>query len=58
MDSWSVALLVAAGYVAVMGLVRMMLARRDQLVQEIRQQIADEKKRKQAAEEQQQDQAA
>ncbi|HWC90681.1 MAG TPA: hypothetical protein VG433_13525 [Pirellulales bacterium] len=58
MDSWSVALLVGAGYVAVMGLVRLMLARRDQLIKELQQQVAAEKKRKQAAEELQQDQAA
>ncbi|HEX3658279.1 MAG TPA: hypothetical protein VHV55_20995 [Pirellulales bacterium] len=58
MDSWSVAVLVGASYVAIMGLVRLMLARRDQLIKELQQQVAAEKKRKQAAEELQQDQAA
>jgi heme exporter protein D len=53
MDSWSVALLVAAGYLAVMGLVRMMLARRNQLLQDIQRQIAADKKSQQAADEQQ-----
>jgi heme exporter protein D len=53
MDSWSVAVLVAAGYLAVMGLVRMMLARRNQLLQDIQRQIAADKKRQQAADEQQ-----
>ena len=36
MDGWSVGLLVGAGYVAVMGLVRLMLARRNQLMRELR----------------------
>jgi hypothetical protein len=53
MDGWSVGLLVGAGYVAVMRLVRLMLARRDQLMRELEEQIAAEKRRKEAAEEQQ-----
>lgn len=56
MDGWSVALLAAAAYVAVTGLTRLMLARRDQLMQEVERQIAAQ--RQQQAAEEQQDQAA
>jgi hypothetical protein len=46
-DRWSLLLLVAAVYVAVMTLVRMMTARRDRLVAEVQEQLIAEKKRRQ-----------
>lgn len=46
MDGWSIALLLAAGYVAVMALVRIMLARRGTIVGELREQAAAEQRRK------------
>ncbi len=46
MEGWSVALLVAAAYVAVSTLVRFMLARRNALVVELREQAAAEQRRK------------
>ena len=52
MDGWSVGLLVGTSYVAVMGLVRLMLARRDQLMRQLDEQLAAERRRKQAADEQ------
>jgi cytochrome c-type biogenesis protein CcmH/NrfG len=45
MDHWSVALLVVAGYVVVMSLVRLMLWRRDQLHQEFHRRMEAEKAR-------------
>jgi hypothetical protein len=47
---WDIALLVVAGYVAVMSMARLMLRRRDQLLAEFREQIKAEKKRKEAEE--------
>jgi len=38
MDGWDIALLVVAGYVAVTALVRLMLRRRDQVVEALRRQ--------------------
>lgn len=46
MDGWDVALLVAAGYVAVMALVRLMIRRRDQMLETFRREVAKEKKRR------------
>ena len=46
MDGWDVALLVAAGYVAVTTLVQLMIRRRDQAVGEFRKQLAKEKQRR------------
>jgi hypothetical protein len=40
MDGWDVALLVAAGYVAVSALVRLTLRRREQMLHELRRQVA------------------
>jgi hypothetical protein len=46
MDSWDVTLLVVAGYLAVVTLVRLMARRRNQVFEELRQK-AEEEKRKQ-----------
>ena len=46
MDSWDVTLLVVAGYLAVVTLVRLMTRRRNQVFEELRQK-AEEEKRKQ-----------
>ncbi len=48
MDGWDVALLVAAGYVAVSALVQLMIRRRDQAVGEFRAQLAKEQRRREA----------
>ena len=47
MDNWDVTLLIVAGYLAVVALVRLMARHRDQMLGEVRRQIAQEKKRKQ-----------
>ena len=44
MDNWDVTLLVVAGYLAVVTLIRLMARRRDQMLGEFRRQIDDEKK--------------
>lgn len=46
MNSWDVALLAIAGYVAAMALVRLMSRRRDQLLGEFRRQVNMQRKRK------------
>jgi len=46
MDGWDVALLVAAGYVAATALVRLMIRRRDQLLDEFHREMAKRKQRK------------
>ena len=52
MDRWDIFIIVAAGYIAVMALVRMMAGRRNQLVDHVRQQIQQQQQaKKQAAEE-------
>ena len=48
MDRWDVVLLVVAGYVAITALVRLMIRRRDQLLDELRQHFKKSKKRKEA----------
>jgi hypothetical protein len=48
-DGWSLTLLVAGGYVAVVTLVRLMLRRRDQLTEQFRQEVGKEKARRAAA---------
>lgn len=53
MDTWDWALLGAASYVGVMTLVRMMRARRDQVVQHLREQVQHERERQQAEAQQQ-----
>ncbi|MEM9657466.1 MAG: hypothetical protein AAF961_03810 [Planctomycetota bacterium] len=40
MDAWYVLLILAAAYVAVVSLVRLMATRRDELVEQVREQIA------------------
>ena len=46
MDRWDVVLLVVAGYVAITALVRLMIRRRDQLLDELRQHFKKSKRRK------------
>ncbi len=46
MDNWDITLLVVAGYLAVVALVRLMGRHRDQLLDDFRRQVADEKKKK------------
>jgi hypothetical protein len=46
MDNWDVTLLIVAGYLAVIALVRLMARHRDQLLGDLRRQMAAEKKRK------------
>jgi hypothetical protein len=46
LDSWNVALLGLAGYLAVMVLVRLMIARRNKLLVELREQAAAEQRRR------------
>jgi len=48
MDRWDVLIIAIAGYVAVVSLVRLMAARRNQLVEQVRQQM-DQQRAKQAA---------
>jgi hypothetical protein len=50
MDGWDVALLVLAGYVALVTLVRLMIGRRDQMLDEFRRRLRIEKQRKEAEE--------
>jgi len=47
MDGWNVALLAGSGFVAVTGLVRLMLARRNKLVLDLRAQAEAEQRRQQ-----------
>jgi hypothetical protein len=47
MDTWDVTLLVVAGYLAVISLVRLMARRRNQVYEELRQK-AEKEKRQQA----------
>ena len=47
MDTWDVTLLIVAGYLAVVALVRLMARHRDQMLDEVQRQIAKEKQRKQ-----------
>ena len=50
MDGWDVALLALAGYVAVVTLVRLMIRRRDQVLEEFRRKLKKQRQRKQAEE--------
>ena len=45
MDGWDLALVVIAGYAAVVGLVRLMNRRRNQLIEELMQEAAQQKLR-------------
>lgn len=49
MDGWDIALLIFAGYVAALGLARLMIRRRNQLVDELLEQVEREKEAKEAA---------
>jgi hypothetical protein len=49
MDRWDVLIVFVGGYVAVMTLVRLMTARRNQLVNEVREQMDDLQKKKKKA---------
>ena len=53
MDRWDVALLAVVGYVAVMALVRLMTKRRDQMIDELQEQVKDEQRHKKAEEKKQ-----
>ena len=50
MDSWDLVLLVVAGYVATVALVRLMTQRRDQMLQRLRKQMEKERQRQRVAE--------
>jgi uncharacterized OsmC-like protein len=50
MDGWDVALLAVAGYVAATALVRLMIRRRNRMIEQIRVQIEEERKRREAEE--------
>ena len=50
MDGWEVALLVVAGYVALVTLVRLMIRRRDQVTEQFHRELEKEKKRRKAEE--------
>jgi protein-tyrosine phosphatase len=50
MDSWDVTLLVVAGYLAVVSLVRLMARRRNQVFEELRQKAEEEKHKQVQAE--------
>ena len=50
LDAWDIALYMAAGYVAVIALVRLMLQERDRLVQRFRSEMQAERQRQAAAE--------
>jgi hypothetical protein len=52
LDAWDIALYMAAGYVAVIALVRLMLHERDRLVQRFRTEMLAERQRQAAAERQ------
>ncbi|MGI9427273.1 MAG: hypothetical protein ACR2NM_01350 [Bythopirellula sp.] len=43
MDRWDVLIIAAAGYIAAMTLVRLMAARRNQLVDQVRQQVEQQR---------------
>ena len=49
MDSWSIALWIGAGYVAVVALLRLMARKRDEVVAEFRGEVEKEKERRKAA---------
>jgi len=44
MDGWDLALVGAAGYTAVVGLVRLMNRRRNQLIDELMQEVAEKRR--------------
>ncbi len=46
MDAWNVAILLAAGYVAVITLARLMIRRRNQMMEQFRHEVEHEKRRR------------
>ena len=52
MDRWDVLIVFVAGYIAVMALVRLMSRRRNELVNQVREQIVDLQKKKKKAKKQ------
>lgn len=46
MDRWDIFIVCVAGYVAIMALVRLMTGRRNQLISQVREQMADMQKKK------------
>ena len=54
MDGWEIALLAAAGYMAVTALMRMMIRHRDHILAELRRDVKKEQIRKQAEQAKQQ----
>jgi len=48
MDGWDIALLAAAGYLAITALVRLMVHRRGELMAEFREEMSKQKRRKRA----------
>jgi hypothetical protein len=51
MDNWDITLLIVAGYLAIVALVRLMARHRDQMLEDLRRQIASKKKHKQNSDE-------
>ena len=49
MDGWDVALLVFAGFMAVLALVRLMIRRRDQLIERFQEEVNAERERRREA---------
>ncbi len=49
MDSWSIALWVVAGYIAVAALLRLMAGKRDEVMAEFRNEVEKEKSRRKTA---------
>jgi flagellar biosynthesis/type III secretory pathway M-ring protein FliF/YscJ len=46
MDAWNVAILLTAAYVAVITLARLMIRRRNQMLEQFRQEVEKEKRRR------------
>jgi len=57
MDKWDVVMITAAAYVAVISLVRLMAARRDQVIRHLRSEIEKQRLAKEEAEQAQRDAA-
>lgn len=57
MDRWDLLIILAAGYVAVMTLVRLMTRRRNELVEHVREQIKGQQPQKKPAKDTKQDAA-
>lgn len=58
MDRWDVLIILAAGYVAIMSLVRMMAGRRNQVVDHVREEIANQRSKAKKKPKQRKDPAA